>query len=428
MPYAGLPEDAITDYAGLPADTGYKAGSQQGYVDGVPKWGRENPNLYAGTMTALDLAPAIASFAKSTGVGIPLAGAINVGAKAIQRGISGEPQSVGASLSDFAKGATVEGVGRGLGWGITKLAKTPVVRDAIGKVAEKLTEMTIKPPTTMSNIARRQSINTALEGGFLPNAKGISKLNDAIDQAEKKISEGISRGKNADVKGSFDKAISNLESLRSEANVSSDPVKNNQLIDEEIARLMNHPMADANKLVPISEMQRMKVRQGREIKKTYGEQRPQFMNDIDKARIRGLKEELEDKLRTYFPELAPTNKQLGKYYELEPVLERASNRIENRLGIGIDLPIKSGAGAGLGSLFGPEGAAVGAGIGTVAGVLEHPAVAPRVGRALYKGSRMIPEQTPKLAEFAKRLSSAPIRGVFDAAVLTSDPLGLRGGQ
>ena len=395
-----------------------------GIEGGVPKWGRDNPNMYAGVETALDMAPALAAFA-GPALGVPLAGGINAGAKAIQRNIAGEDQSGMASLGDFAKGAAAEGGGRVIGAGIQGAANIPAVKRVTGKIADKLTDMTLKQPTTLRPSVRSGNVDVLHEGGFLPNPKGVDKINSAIDGLENKISTGIAAGKNADVRGSFDKAILNLEDMRGEANYSSDPVRNNQLIDDEIERIRNHPLADDKGTVGIADLQKMKVAQGREIAKSYGEQKPQFAIAVDKARVRGLKEELEDKLGTHFPELKETNKQLGRHYAARDVLERATNRIQNNQGIGIGLPIKSGGGAAIGgAIGGVPGAAIGGGIGTAAGILEHPAVAPRVGQALYNFKEHLPSATPKLEQFVKGAMKGA-RGAFDAAILKNDPLEIR---
>ena len=415
-------EEDMTHIAGVGAAPQEPAKPDNGRVDGVPKWGRDNPNIYAGVMTALDLAPAAASFAKTSGIGIPVAGAINAASKSAQRAISGEDWT--PTVSDFVKGATIEGAGRGIGKIAEKITDLPMVKNAIGKAADKFTDMTLKQGTTLSRAKRLSNIQTAHEGSFLPNTKGVDKLENMISQTENKIIKGMETGDNANIRGSFDKAIFNLENLRADANVSSDPIKNNAMIDDEIYKLINHPMVDVQGTVKISDMQRMKVNQGREIANSYGEQKPQFANTIDKARVRGLKEELEDKLGTHFPELKDTNQQLSKYYDLRKVLTRAANRIENNQGIGIGLPIKGGAGATIGGMLGgPTGAAIGGGIGTAAGIAEHPAVAPRIGQGLYRASKSIPN-APELKQFGKMVNSIPVRGAFDAAIL-ADPLGLR---
>lgn len=264
-----------------------------------------------------------------------------------------------------------------------------VIADTARAAANKLTDMTLKQSTVLKPEIRAKNVKTALEGGFLPNSKGVDTLNNTIAATEKALADGITAGDAAQVKGTLDKAISNIESLRDKANRSSDPAANNALIDAEIERLQSHPLFDETGAVNIGTLQKMKVEQGRELAKTYGgEKATQFQNSIDKARVRGIKEELESALDGAFPELASTNRKLGDYYNLKKSLERAANRIENNLGIGLNMKVSTGSGGAVGgAIGGVPGAAIGAGIGTLIGIIEHPAVAPRLALQLYKVSK-----------------------------------------
>lgn len=398
-------------------------------VEGVPKWGRDNPNLYAGAMTGLDLLPMVANVAKSSLIGIPLAGAINAGAKSIQRNISGEQTTGGDVTGDMIKGMAIEGGGRAINNILGAVTNTPVVKNALNSLSNKFTGMTLKQPTRIKPEVRAQNIDTLHEFGVLPNAKGQDKISQIITATENKLAKGIESGNAAKVRGDFEKAILNMNSLRQEAKYSSDPAYSEKLIDDAIERLVNNPLVDVNGTLPISELQRMKVIQGKEISSSYDKARninsnnPDFLNKIDKARVRGFKETLEDKLRPNFPELADTNNLLSRLYQAEKANTGAANRIANNQGIGIGLPIKSGAGAGLGAIFGPTGAAIGGAIGTAAGVAEHPSVAPRIGQLLYNASR---KKMPEFVKKSVKAAAPAMRAAFESSLLTADdPLGIR---
>jgi hypothetical protein len=294
-----------------------------------------------------------------------------------------------------------------------KMAVVPTARQMLAapveRAAAKLTDMTLKQPTTLTPNKRAQNVQTALEGDYRPTADGVGKLNSDIKANEGRIASGIANGDAASVAGTLDRAIANVESLRDKARRSDNPGSNMALVDAEIERLRNSPMV-VDGGIPISEMQRMKVDQGRAIAEKYGKEAPSFQDEINKARVRGLKEELEVRLSETFPELANINKKLGTQYQLSKVLERAASRIQNREGIGIAPVIKSGAGAGLGSVFGPEGAAVGGAIGTIIGIIEHPSVAPALAQMLYKatGGKMTLKQASEATN--ARIASV-IKGV-----------------
>lgn len=299
--------------------------------------------------------------------------------------------------------------------GLSRLAEVSpleTIAKVSGDAANKLTDMTLKQPTTLKPSVRAQNLDTAHEGGFLPNSKGVDSLNSAIANTESRLAEGIANGDAAQVKGTLQKAIENVESLREKADRSSDPLANNKLIDAEVERLKNHPLLDENGQIDIGTLQKMKVEQGREIQPTFGQEKPaQFQNGIDKARIRGMKEELETTLDGAFPELAATNKQLGAYYDLKKSLGRAANRISNNQGIGIALPIKSGSGAAIGGMLGgPTGAAIGGGIGTLIGIVEHPNVAPRLARQLYNLSKGAMNYSEALKTVRQRIADFAFAG------------------
>jgi hypothetical protein len=318
--------------------------------------------------------------------------------------------------------------------------------------ATKLYDMTLKQGTTLKPEIRRQNVKTGLEGGYLPTSKGVDKLAADVSVAERQIATGIESGDAAAVRGTLDRAITNVESLREQAKRSANPEANMAKIDAEIERLRGNPMQEGvapvppfkefskGKMgpymkeegshgaamqrlsreykeakvkasetrgdIPISEMQKMKVEQGRAIKyqQKTGQAVDPFQATIDKARIRGLKEELEVQLFDVFPELKQTNQKLGQMYQLQDVLERAASRIENNQGIGIGLPIKGGAGATIGGMMGgPAGAAIGGGVGTMIGIIEHPAVAPRLATALFRAKRGKITMKQARSEAAKRL-------------------------
>jgi hypothetical protein len=358
-----------------------------GPVEVAKQVGREGIGVLKGMSTAMGLRPpepgAATDPQRDYGVGLP--SSLEQWGAREKHQIRTDPFGVVGSVAGI-KGAAKAAPE------IVKPLAVPVLESAAkagGKLATKLTDMTLKQKTSLKPEVRAQNIEQAHKGGFLPTAKGVDNLNSAIIAKEAELANGIAAGDAAQVKGTFDRSIANLEALREKANRSSDPIKNNALIDSEIAKLKEHPLLDANGQVDIGTLQKMKVEQGQAIEPKYGQVAPDaFQIRADKARIRGMKEELESKLDNAFPELSATNKQLGQYYELKKVLTKAANRIQNNQGIGIGLPIKSGAGAAIGgALAGPIGAGIGGTIGTLIGIVEHPSIAPRLARQLYKASK-----------------------------------------
>lgn len=301
-----------------------------------------------------------------------------------------DPSTVAAFAEAGGDVATLIGMGWGAG------SPSSVVSNRLGNAAKVtadktgngLMAMTLKQPVGLDKFKRAQNVRTAFEGNFMPTVKGSTKLDTEIGSLESLLDQGLARGESQGVNGSFQQALNNVDGLRGQAMNTGSPTHNLGLIDEELARLQGNPnlggIPGQPLEVPIRKMQDMKVQQGRDLQKKYGEEKPQFQTAIDKARVRGFKEELENKLDVAFPELAATNQKLGTYYQLKKSLDNAVNRINNNQGVGIGMPIKAGTGAAMGGMIPGVGAAAGGSIGMLVGLIEHPAIAPLLARQLYK--------------------------------------------
>jgi hypothetical protein len=101
--------------------------------------------------------------------------------------------------------------------------------------------------------------------------------------------------------------------------------------------------------------------------------------EAQKALARGLKEEIA----TQFPEISNLNAQESKLLNLQPVLERAVNRISNHQLIGIGTPL---VGTAVKSATGSGG--IGAAAAAMKAVLDNPMVKSRLAISLSKGARI----------------------------------------
>lgn len=260
-------------------------------------------------------------------------------------------------------------------------------------LSKKLAQINVKQPTMLNTSKRAANIETLLENNILDRGviKGVPKLEGLIQEGEGKLGGYITQADTAGVRGTMQGAIDNLEALKQEAKFTSDPQGNIDKIDAEIARLQANPLLDSSGQLPLSDLQQSKVVQGKEIANKYIEKQGQsetFDDKIDKARVRGFKEEIENQFDNAFPSLAgelkANNKQLSDFYAVRKNLGQAAGRIENNQGVGIGTPIKVGTGTAIGSMIGgPVGAQIGGYIGTLVGVVEHPAVAARIAQGIY---------------------------------------------
>src|SRR5262249_8299174 len=122
--------------------------------------------------------------------------------------------------------------------------------------------------------------------------------------------------------------------------------------------------------------QAMKQGTYRVLKGKFGEQGSASV-EAQKSLARGLKEEIA----IQFPEIDGLNAQESKLLGLQPVLERAVNRIGNHQAVGIGTPV---AGAAAKAVTG-NGYVAGA-ISTLKAVLDNPMVKSRLAIAISKGA------------------------------------------
>jgi hypothetical protein len=127
-----------------------------------------------------------------------------------------------------------------------------------------------------------------------------------------------------------------------------------------------------------SDAQTMKQGTYRVLAGKYGEQGSAAV-EAQKALARGLKEEIANQ----FPEINGLNAAESKLLDLQPVLERAVNRIANHQTIGIGTPV---AGAAAKAVTGSGGAGVVASV--LKSVVDNPTVKSRLAIAVSKGAKI----------------------------------------
>ena len=163
-----------------------------------------------------------------------------------------------------------------------------------------------------------------------------------------------------------------------------------------------------------ADAQAMKQGTYRVLSGKYGEQGSATV-EAQKALARGLKEEIA----TQFPEISNLNQAEGKLLDLQPVLERAVNRISNHQVIGIGTPV---AGAAATAVTGSTG------IGKVAmvakAVLDNPMVKSRLAIAVSKGGGIPYAQAlARVQSYATSLGSAASVGRENSSADTPNQSG-----
>lgn len=394
-----------------------------GIVDGVPKWGRDNPNLYAGAMTALDLIPAAASFAKSTGVGIPVAGAINAAAKAGQRAISGEEQSFGASLGDFAKGATIEGAGRAVGAVAQKTLDIPAVKQKLADIGEGLYASAMKfstAPNVLSPVERKAIVQTGLRDGYMPDEASYLRLQGNVKANTKAVDDIISQGtangdtiRTVDIprKGELADLIQYGNQVKGVAPGYKAEV-GGQISDLLAAgKTMTPDAVNASKRQLYKELEDA-YRQGTLSNPTV-QSRKQLAS--------GMKTVLEE----MYPEIGALNASSKELLDLSDHLARSVGRVGNRdvVGLGDKIVMDTIASIPKGNASAPATL-----WGAVVATIDRPIIKAKLAQILYKantGKNLPLSQWKKGAQYiGKAANSAPARAAMEGYML-GDPLGIR---
>lgn len=293
-------------------------------------------------------------------------------ARTLQR-VGSTVQKIGANVEPIS--ATMNIAGKTAGKLIPK------------KTIRKMYEGAAKYRTVLSTAERERLTNTALKYDILPSVKGVSKIQDIIDDINSKIGTQIdattakaiinqATGAAPDPRlMPINELFKDFSALRDEAlRISSEPTKELAQINniEKNLRRANE-IIGRRELMPL-EAQRIKQRTYRDIARYYDRIQKSPANvEARKAVARAAKEYLED----IIPEIKQLNAQEGSLIELREALQRSANRITNRDLIGIGAPIKGAAGA---AAAGVPGAAA----GIILGVLDTPSVKSRLAVALNK--------------------------------------------
>lgn len=417
-------------------------------IDGVPKWGRDHPNLYAGVETLLDLAPMAASAAKTTGIGIPVAGAINAGAKALQRNIAGEGTTAGDVGLDFLKGATVEGGGRALGAVVKGITDLPGVQSTLNGAANRIIRTAGKFGTGggLTPSEQKAMADTVLKKGYLFNEGSHVNLLDRVKSNSKAVDDIYAAGTAAgdtfladDVlaKGGFSDLMKRGESVRGVSpNYLSrvSKVMNNfkageRVVNPEEQYLSPLEAAMLNKrpdFVPEkpyvsapytpTDLNVSKRQIYQDLGDAYNNRK---VNNADEVGKKTLASAIKKTLDEKYPSAVPFNEDSSALLDLEPYFARAINRISQRDAVGLGEKIA------LGSLKDPislSEMSPGKLAKLVAAVWDRPEIKSKVARMIYSQK---PKPGSKAIKAAGKVVAPSLRAALEGAMYTEDPLGIR---
>jgi hypothetical protein len=243
---------------------------------------------------------------------------------------------------------------------------------AIAPKPETLYQSALKPSTRIPAPKIDQIVQTGLEQGVPVSHTGIEKLTDLVDDLNDKIKAEIQAQPDRPV--SSGKVLQRLNPVVDKFSTQVNPAADLNSIYESGKEFAESQPGD----IPAAQAQALKQGTYQQLKgRSYGELKSATI-ESQKALARGLKEELNNA----FPELANLNASESKLLNLQPVLEKAVQRVGNHNLIGISGPIAAGATE---ALTGSPGIATSAGI--LKTILDNPNVKSNLAIALYRAAR-----------------------------------------
>lgn len=254
----------------------------------------------------------------------------------------------------------------------------------LGKTPEAAYESALKPSTTLSPAERASVVQTGLQNEIPISKGGLEKLGEHIEMLNQAIKDEIA----SDPKRPIDPNKVATRADQAKAKFANQVNAGGDLaaIDASKQQFLAEQGASTPKVGPqgpapdmnASDAQAMKQGTYQVLKGKFGEQGSASV-EAQKALARGLKEEIA----TRFPEISKLNADESRLLDLQPVLERAVNRISNHQAIGIGTPI---AGAAAKAVTGSGGVGVVASV--LKGVLDNPGVKSRLAIAISKSSKI----------------------------------------
>lgn len=305
---------------------------------------------------------------------------------------------------------------------VVSAAKTIVGKGALlGKTPADAYESALKPSTALSPEDRAAVVQTGLKNEIPISKGGLGKLSDRIDALNNAISDEIAKDptrpidpnavstRAADASARFAKQVNarpDLDAIEASKQQFLDeqgqkpgvPAQPTGILDAQGNPIMR-PAQPPTPAPPMNAADAQAMKQGtyQVLKGKFGEQGSASV-EAQKALARGLKEEIA----TRFPEIGSLNADESRLLDLQPVLERAVNRISNHQAIGIGTPV---AGAAAKALTGSGSAGV---VATVLkSVLDNPSVKSRLAIAISKSSNIpISQAMQKVATYSLALGAS----------------------
>lgn len=314
---------------------------------------------------------------------------------------------------NFQEGKYGAGAGTSVGIGLN-LAGPEALGDIKASLPEarslaaKMYQSALKPSTTLSAAERARAVGTGLEYGIPVSESGVKQIGGLIDDLNSKIAAEVANSPKTVNKFQVASRLSpTAQRFATQVTPESDL--------NAVAETGNEFLRNQPNEIPAAQAQAIKQGTYQQLSsKSYGELRSATI-ESQKALARGIKEELANQ----FPELSKLNAQDSRLLQLQPLIERAINRIGNRniLSLG-------------GKVAGAGGAAAGGAPGAAAAMILHevvgmPELQSKLAIALTKvskGAVTIGQAQSRVASYLNALRAATTtQGIPQAATATAGP-------
>lgn len=328
-------------------------------------------------------------------IGHTIAHPIDTGKQMLQSAVSNPAQMAGNLVGGAVLG---NAAGEAAAPAVQVIRKGAGRAVLLGNTPEGAYESALKPSTTIGEAQRANIVQAGLQNAIPVSKAGLEKISDLIDDYNSKIKAEIAKDPTRPIDPNAVATRADQAKARFANQVNAQGDLN--AIEASKQQFLNEQGAQPGQAAPpmaADKAQAMKQGTYSVLKGKFGEQGSASV-EAQKALARGLKEEIA----TQFPEISNLNAAESKLLDLQPILERAVNRIGNHQLIGIGTPV---AGAATKAVTGSG--SLGVAVGAIKAVLDNPVVKSRLAIAVSKGAKIpISQASARVQAYSSALGSA----------------------
>lgn len=242
-------------------------------------------------------------------------------------------------------------------------------------VAPMMYESAAKFSTTLSPAERTRITETALKNQIPLDYSGLGKVQSKLTDLGDKMDNLITNATDQNIKIPATKVLESLKDVKKQSGgfkiEAAQDIKEINDIEKQFKTYLKQ-----NKITSVTPQQLQEFKADAYKRIDFG-RAPEKPSLAKEQAYRSMAESARTSLEGFMPELRDINAQYGALKELQPNLQRAVGRIENRDLLGLGATAKTGAGGALGGI---PGALVGFG----QSLLDSPKVKGKAALELYK--------------------------------------------